>query len=201
MLDDFNPDDIVATVQNGLSAWFQRGDDSVNQAIIQLMTDMFLEHAGTIADIIDQDKLDNANTATLDLLAADWGTHRVDDDDDFLRLLIRLAKMKSRIGVSENDIIRFVSFVLGADPSEFHVITDRAEFDGEPNCMKITGIPQRYINDARRASFLLKSIQSIVPAEVRVVDIEYEATYKGVTHVTGLITGHTDYIIRKESVA
>ena len=199
--DRFSESSIRNRIANEFPAFLTSEDGSANQLLLSIIADQQVDDANLFKDIYQAIWPENLTGKLLETHAADWGVTRIDSDDEYLKFLIRLAKMKSHMGVTEDDLIRFIAFTTGADPSEFHVITDENQLGGDPMAIKVTGIPMHYISDERRSQLLLKVIQSVVPATVRVVDIEYEATYKGVTHVTGLITGHTDYIIRKESVA
>ena len=199
--DRFSESAIRNRIANKFPAFLASDDGSANQLLLSMIADQQVADGQLFQDIYHAIWPENLTGKLLETYAADWGVTRIDSDDDYLKFLIRLAKMKSHMGVTEDDLIRFISFTTGADPSEFHVITDKEQLGGELMAIKVTGIPMHYISDERRSQLLLKVIQSVVPATVRVIDVEYEATYMGVTRITGLITGHTNYVIRKEREA
>lgn len=195
--DRFSESAIRTRIANKFPAYLASEDGSANQLLLSMIADQQVADAQLFKDIYQAIWPENLTGVPLEKYAADWGVTRIDSDDNYLKFLIRLAKMKSHMGVTEDDLIRFISFTTGADPSEFHIITDADQLGGDPMAIKVTGIPAHYISDERRARLLLKVIQSVVPATVRVIDVEYEATYNGVIHVTGMISGHTDYILKE----
>ncbi|GAX05471.1 hypothetical protein IWT25_00777 [Secundilactobacillus pentosiphilus] len=175
MLDDFNIDEISDRIRSGLPAYFNQEDASINQALLDIIAKRFETLAGVIMKIMDAYELDKADSGTLDMYAADWGVHRIDSDDDYLRMQIRLARMRHRIGTTEDDLIRLISYALQASPSEFHLVVDRNELDGEPKALKIVNIPDKY-NEERKRDLLVASLQVAVTPEVRIIEVQFSTS-------------------------
>ncbi|WP_203648881.1 hypothetical protein [Secundilactobacillus yichangensis] len=172
MLDDFNIDEIADRIRSGLPAYFNQEDASINQALLDVIAKRFETIADVLMKIKDAYELDKADSGTLDMYAADWGVHRIDSDDDYLRMEIRLARMRHRIGTTENDLIRLISYALQADPSEFSLVVDRALLNGEPKALKIINIPDKY-NEKRKRDLLVASLEAATTPEVRIVEVQF----------------------------
>lgn len=172
MLDDFNVDEIADRIRSGLPAYFNQEDASVNQALLDVIAKRFETIADVLMKIKDAYELDKADSGTLDMYAADWGVHRIDSDDDYLRMEIRLARMRHRIGTTEDDLIRLISYALQADPSEFSLVVDRALLNGEPKALKIINIPDKY-NQKRKRDLLVASLEAATTPEVRIVEVQF----------------------------
>ncbi|WP_282803994.1 hypothetical protein [Secundilactobacillus kimchicus] len=173
LLDDFNKDEIAETMRNGFSGWLNQGDASINKAIAEMVVRSFERFSDEIVAMVADEQLENASTGTLNLLAADWGINRIDDDDGFLRTMIRIAKMRRRSGITENDMIDLVAYVLQADKKDIHVISDREQLDGEPEAFKIKNLPNKY-NDTRKTKLLINAIQNSVAPEVRLTEVQFQ---------------------------
>ncbi|VDG32894.1 hypothetical protein [Lactobacillus brevis] [Lactiplantibacillus mudanjiangensis] len=186
--DRFSESNIRNRIANKFPAFLASEDGSANQLLLSMIADQQVADAKLFKDIYQAIWPENLAGVPLEKYAADWGVTRIDSDDEYLKFLIRLAKMKSHMGVTEDDLIRFISFTTGADPSEFHIITDADQLGGDPMAIKVTGIPAHYISDERRTRLLLKIIQSVVPATVRVIDIEYAAQVDGNLWIGSLMT-------------
>lgn len=172
MLEDFKIDEIADRIRSGLPAFFNQEDASVNQALLDVIAKRFKIIANKIFEISNATQLDKADSGTLDMYAADWGVHRIDSDDDYLRMQIRLAKMRHRIGTTEDDLIRLISYALQADPSEFSLIVDRAQLDGEPKALKIVNIPDKY-NEERKRNLLIAALQTALLPEIRIIEVQF----------------------------
>lgn len=175
MLDDYNPDEIVSNLRNGLSAYFNQEDDSVNQALMSMIIFLFRKHDSDLDEIMRQWSLDNADSFTLDNYAKDWGVERIDNDDEFLRLMIRLAKIRHRSGVTEDDLITIIGFALQAPYSNFSLVTDRSELNGEPEAIKLTNIPNNYSKSARKKNLLISALERSVTPQTRIVSVDFQA--------------------------
>ena len=169
-----DPDTLRQRIITALPAMVNQDPDSINQAILNIIADVVIDEADNLKRIYEWRDLDRNRGGGLDDVAADWGVHRIDDDDDFLRFEIRLAKMLSRIGVTENDLIDLTAFVLQADPHEFGLITDPKELGGDVEAFKLVNVPNKYSKSARKKALLAKSLQSAVMPEVR-LDISFQA--------------------------
>jgi len=171
-LDDDTIRQLIITALPGMA---NQSPDSNNQAILGVIADLIIDEVDEFRKIYESRSLDRAKGGVLDDIAADWGVSRIDNDDDFLRFQIRLAKMLSRIGVTEDDIISLIAFILQADPTEFDVITDPDELGGDPEAVRFTNIPNRYSKSARKKSLLVKALESAVMPEVKIVSVDFQA--------------------------
>lgn len=175
MFDDFNADKIKQTIKQGLSSYFNQEDDSINQALLAMITHLFDHHTDDLMGIIQQLSLDTANSASLNNYAKDWGVSRIDNDDDFLKLMIRLAQIRHRRGVTEDDLITIIGFALQAPYNEFSLITDRKELNGEPEAIKLTNIPNTYSKSARKKQLLISALEHSVTPQTRIVSVDFQA--------------------------
>lgn len=171
-LDDDTIRQLIITALPGMA---NQSPDSNNQAILGVIADLIIDEVDEFRKIYESRSLDRANGGALDDIAADWGVSRIDNDDDFLRFQIRLAKMLNRIGVTENDIINLIAFILQADPTEFDVITDPDQLGGDPEAVRFTNIPNRYSKSARKKNLLVKALESAVMPEVKIVSVDFQA--------------------------
>ena len=171
-LDDDTIRQLIITALPGMA---NQSPDSNNQAILGVIADLIIDEVDEFRKIYESRSLDRANSGALDDIAADWGVSRIDNDDDFLRFQIRLAKMLNRIGVTENDIINLIAFILQADPTEFDVITDPDQLGGDPEAVRFTNIPNRYSKSARKKNLLVKALESAVMPEVKIVSVDFQA--------------------------
>lgn len=171
----YTDEELKTYILEQLPSMFNQLDGSNNQAILNIIADTLLSSVKDLVTIYQVRDLDKAEGKELDDIAADWGVSRIDADDEFLRFLIRLAKVKSRIGVTENDLIHLISYTLGANPSEF-VVETRLEKINEVEAIKIANIPNKYHDSSRKTGLLAKYISECVAAEVRILEIQY-STY------------------------
>lgn len=185
-IEEFNDTDMRNWILQQLPAVFDQTEDSNNQALLNIIADRLLAAIHDLLRIYQDSDLDYAGGTELDTIGADWGVDRIDADDDFMRFLIRLARIRSRIGVTENDIIDLISYTLGADPSEFTVET-RLDKVGEVQAIKITNIPNKYHDSLRKTNLLGKYIAKSVADEVRVLEIQY-STYTDLKVYVGAAT-------------
>lgn len=174
-IEEFNDDDMRNWILQQLPGVFNQTEDSNNQALLNVIADRFLAAIHDSLRIYRDSALDYASGQELDTIGADWGVDRIDADDDFMRFLIRLARIRSRIGVTENDIIDLISYTLGADPTEFTVESRLTEV-GELEALKIINIPNKYHDSVRKTELLGKYIAQSVADEVRILEIQY-STY------------------------
>ncbi|KRN02154.1 hypothetical protein FD13_GL000294 [Levilactobacillus senmaizukei DSM 21775 = NBRC 103853] len=175
MFDDLDPTKIKDAVRQGLSAYFNQEDDSVNQAIMDMIIHQFDNNYENLSAIFKQLSLDTATSDSLNNYAKDWGVNRIDNDDDFLRLMIRLAQIRHRKGVTEDDLITIIGFALQAPYNEFSLITDREELNGEPEAIKLTNIPNTYSKSARKKRLLINTLEHSVTPQTRIVSVDFQA--------------------------
>lgn len=174
---DLDLDDDVwrARILDTLPAMQSQDEGGTNQAVLNVIADRFIAMLDNFKRIYELRLLDNQEGKTLEDTAADWGVHRIDDDDDFLRFEVRLAWMLNRIGVTENDMIDLIAFILQCDPTEFDLITDPKELGGDPEAFKLVNVPNKYSKSARKKALLVKSLRGAVMPEVRLDSVAFQA--------------------------
>ncbi|WP_367294676.1 hypothetical protein [Levilactobacillus yonginensis] len=168
-------DTLRQKVMNALPGMMNQNPDSTNQAVLEIIADEVVREVDRFRTIWKEYLLDNQSGTVLDATAADWGISRIDNDDDFLRFQIRLSRMLARMGVTENDIIDLIAYILQADPTEFDVITDPEQLGGDPEAVRFTNIPNRYSKSARKKNLLVKALESAVMPEVKIVSVDFQA--------------------------
>lgn len=197
---DLDLDDDVwrARILDTLPAMQSQDEGGTNQAVLNVIADRFIAMLDNFKQIYELRLLDNQEGKTLEDTAADWGVHRIDDDDDFLRFEVRLAWMLNRIGVTENDMIDLIAFILQCDPTEFDVITDPEQLGGDPEAFKLVNVPNKYAKSPRKTSLLLKSLRSAVMPEVRLDSVTFQANADMPMYIGSIVQRNRIHIIREE---
>ncbi|RDF15350.1 hypothetical protein CNR30_01355 [Levilactobacillus brevis] len=149
-------------------------DDSNNQRMLNIISDIFLAHKNDLLNISDQLRLSKAAGQVLTEIAVDYGVTRLDDDDDFLRFQVRLQLLKNHSGVTTNDIKKLIATVLSIDPSVFDI-------DGtdNPEEIEVTNIPFDFNSGDKaeiKRKILTNAIQSMLPPEYLLKDLQYAVT-------------------------
>nr|DAE58050.1 MAG TPA: Protein of unknown function (DUF2612) [Caudoviricetes sp.] len=149
-------------------------DDSNNQRMLNIISDVFLAHKNDLLNISDQLRLSKAAGQVLTEIAVDYGVTRLDDDDDFLRFQVRLQLLKNHSGVTTNDIKKLIATVLSIDPSVFDI-------DGtdNPEEIEVTNIPFDFNSGDKaeiKRKILTNAIQSMLPPEYLLKDLQYAVT-------------------------
>lgn len=194
-LDD---DTIRQMIITALPARKNQSPDSNNQSLLNVFADDIIAEVDVFRKIYEWRQLENARGGALDDIAADWSVSRIDNDDDFLRFQIRLAKMLNRIGVTENDIINLIAFILQADPTEFDVITDPDELGGDPEAIRLTNIPNRYSKSQRKKDLLVKSLEKAIMPEVKIIGVDFQAVADMPMYIGSIVQRNRIHIIREE---
>lgn len=193
-----DPDTLRQRIITALPAMVNQDPDSINQAILNIIADVVIDEADNLKRIYEWRDLDRNRGGGLDDVAADWGVHRIDDDDDFLRFEIRLAKMLNHIGVTENDLIDLIAFVLQADPTEFNLITDPDQLNGDIEAIRLTNIPTRYSKSRRKKDLLVKSLEKAVMPEVKIIGVDFQASADMPFFIGSVVQRNRSHIICEE---
>lgn len=156
-------------------------DDSNNQRILNIISDIFLAHKNDLLNISDQLRLSKAAGQVLTEIAADYGVTRLDDDDDFLRFQVRLQLLKNHSGVTTNDIKKLIATVLSIDSSVFDI-------DGtdNPEEIEVTNIPFDFNSGDKaeiKRKILTNAIQSMLPPEYLLKALQYATTVNNQLYV------------------
>lgn len=171
---DLSDDSLRDWVTTMLPGKLNQEDDSNNQRLLNIISDIFLAHKNDLLNISDQLRLSKAAGQVLTEIAADYGVTRLDDDDDFLRFQVRLQLLKNHSGVTTNDIKKLIATVLSIDPSVFDI-------DGtdNPEEIEVTNIPFDFNSGDKaeiKRKILTNAIQSILPPEYLLKDLQYAVT-------------------------
>ncbi|WP_087051884.1 hypothetical protein [Levilactobacillus brevis] len=171
---DVSDDSLRNWITTMLPGKLNQEDDSNNQRLLNIISDIFLAHKNDLLNISDQLRLSKAAGQVLTEIAADYGVTRLDDDDDFLRFQVRLQLLKNHSGVTTNDIKKLIATVLSIDPSVFDI-------DGtdNPEEIEVTNIPFDFNSgdkDEIKRKILTNAIQSMLPPEYLLKDLQYAVT-------------------------
>lgn len=171
---DLSDDSLLDWITTMLPGKLNQEDDSNNQRILNIISDIFLAHKNDLLNISDQLRLSKAAGQVLTEIAADYGVTRLDDDDDFLRFQVRLQLLKNHSGVTTNDIKKLIATVLSIDPSVFDI-------DGtdNPEEIEVTNIPFDFNSGDKaeiKRKILTNAIQSMLPPEYLLKDLQYAVT-------------------------
>lgn len=171
---DLSDDSLRDWITTMLPGKLNQEDDSNNQRLLNIISDIFLAHKNDLLNISDQSRLSKAAGQVLTEIAADYGVTRLDDDDDFLRFQVRLQLLKNHSGVTTNDIKKLIATVLSIDPSVFDI-------DGtdNPEEIEVTNIPFDFNSGDKaeiKRKILTNAIQSMLPPEYLLKDLQYAVT-------------------------
>ncbi|WP_047021342.1 hypothetical protein [Levilactobacillus brevis] len=171
---DLSNDSLRDWITAMLPGKLNQEDDSNNQRLLNIISDIFLAHKNDLLNISDQLRLSKASGQVLTEIAADYGVTRLDDDDDFLRFQVRLQLLKNHSGVTTNDIKKLIATVLSIDPSVFDI-------DGtdNPEEIEVTNIPFDFNSGDKaeiKRKILTNAIQSMLPPEYLLKDLQYAVT-------------------------
>lgn len=178
---DVSDDSLRDWITTMLPGKLNQEDDSNNQRILNIISDIFLAHKNDLLNISDQLRLSKAAGQVLTEIAADYGVTRLDDDDDFLRFQVRLQLLKNHSGVTTNDIKKLIATVLSIDPSVFDI-------DGtdNPEEIEVTNIPFDFNSGDKaeiKRKILTNAIQSMLPPEYLLKDLQYATTVNNQLYV------------------
>ena len=174
-----------STLRNWLVSMFpaimNQEDESNNQNLLNLIADLLNEHKNNLLSISDQVLLNNASGQTLTDIALDYGINRLDDDDDFLRFEVRLQLLENHMGITTNDLKTLIATVLNIGPDVFDIIgTDN------PEEIKVLNIPFDFNSGDKaevKRKILTNAIQSMLPPEYSLNDLQYATTVNGQLYV------------------
>lgn len=171
---DLSDDSLRDWITTMLPGKLNQEDDSNNQRMLNIISDIFLAHKNDLLNISDQLRLSKAAGQVLTEIAGDYGVTRLDDDDDFLRFQVRLQLLKNHSGVTTNDIKKLIATVLSIDPSVFDI-------DGtdNPEEIEVSNIPFDFNSGDKaeiKRKILTNAIQSMLPPEYLLKDLQYAVT-------------------------
>lgn len=149
---------------------------SNNQKLLSIFADSAVDTKNNLFNIYACRQLVNAKGGQLDNIAADYGISRIDDDDDFLRFLIRAKILQNKIGSTTNELKKLISVLL-------NIPIDRFDFEAteNPEELKITNIPFQFDSGSKLAvkrRMVSDVIQRSLPPEYNLLDIRYSKNAK-----------------------
>jgi len=152
---------------------FDHDDESNWTALFDILNHSDHVQRQQVQQLRDWKFIDNQSGKALDDTGKDYGVSRIDDNDDFYRFLIRLAKLKNHTDGSVDSLYRLIAYALQAEPNEF-VIRFGYEVDGEPNALRIDDVPNSYNTDTRKTRLLMKYLEQSVAAGIRLVGMTFQ---------------------------
>jgi hypothetical protein len=118
--------------------------------------------------------VDNANGKALDALGLKYGEQRGQADDAFYRVMIK-SKIIIRAGDATVDgVLRTVQSSLGVDVNGIkveslrHPLGGKLDMSKEPLAIRITNIPLEIASTEWEQNYLIRRIESVVAAGVRI---------------------------------
>ena len=173
------------TLRNWLVSMFpaimNQEDESNNQKLLNLIADLLNKHKNDLLSISDQVLLNNASGQTLTDIALDYGINRIDDDDDFLRFEVRVQLLENHMGITTNDLKTLIATILNIGPDAFDIIGT-----GNPEELKVINIPFDFNSGDKaeiKQKILTNAIQSMLPPEYSLNDLQYATTVNGQLYV------------------
>lgn len=157
-------------IKNSFPGFMNQKPHSNNQKILWIISQIFNVYKNDVLAITDQMNINNASGQILTDIANDYGVTRIDDDDSFLRFMVKFQLWKSTMGANRNDFNNILQFMLGLTPNQYSVIqTGLKEF-------KITNVPWQFDNGNKsklKRDMISSIIQYVAPPEYKIDYIEY----------------------------
>lgn len=163
---------------------FDHDDNSNLTGIFEVLNHANYDQREQLKNIFDWQQLDNAQGKVLDMIGQDYGVNRIDNDDDFYRFLIRLAKIKNHTDGSIDSLYNLIAYALQADTSEFHIRLGY-EINGEPNAIRVDNVLNKYNNDPRKTRLLMLYLSESIAAGIRLIGLSFQEINNNDLFVTG----------------
>lgn len=169
---DISDDGYSNDILNKLPAYRNQLDDSNNQKMLNIIAELFNDGKNNLINIYDLTRIKNASGQILTDLAKEYGITRIDDDDDFLRFELNWQVLKSKTPTTMNGIKTLISVLLNIDVKQFDIIPTE-----NPEEVEVVNIPFDFNSGSHsnlKRRMLSDSIQSILPVEYNLKDIQYQ---------------------------
>lgn len=115
--------------------------------------------------------INNATGQNLTDIGKDYGVDRFDSDDDFLRFEIKWQILKANTNTDMNSIKTLISVLLNIPLTDFDILlTDN------PEEIELVNIPFDFASGShseQKRQMLSDDLQSILPAETKLKDIQF----------------------------
>lgn len=168
---DLSNDSIRNDILNSLPSVLSQSAGSNNQKLLNGISDMAISVKDNLLNVYLFRQISNASGKQLDTIANDYGISRIDNDDEFLRFMIRVQLLQNRVSSTTNDLKRLIAFVLNIDIKHFDF-----EQTANPEEIKIVNIPFDFVSGSKESIkrfILAEKIQSVLPPEYKLLDINY----------------------------
>ena len=151
-----------------------RSKGSNNWKLAEFYTSRLDEINGVLDNIEFYRSIDKAKGKLLDNLGDKYGVKRGPVDDDFYRMMIR-SKIANRKGdTTANGILRTMQNSLNIDVKGVKLgPVYREDGEQEPLALRLTNVPLRFARSEYEQAFMLKQIESIIAAGVRLQDLQF----------------------------
>lgn len=162
---------IQDNVINELQGFKNTLDESNNVNLLKIYTDIFNDQKNSLININDLVRINYAQGAILDDLANDYGVSRVDNDDEFLRFLLRWSILKSKTATTINGLKSLVANLLNINIKTFDVIAT-----GNVEEIEIINIPFDFDSNKHselKRTILSNAIQEVLPVEYNLRNIQF----------------------------
>lgn len=147
---------------------------SNNWKLAKFYTSRLDEINETLNNIEFYRNIENAKGKVLDDLGDKYDVNRGPADDDFYRMMIR-SKIANRKGdTTVNGILRTMQNSLNIDVKGVKLgPVYQKDGNKEPMALRLTNVPLRFARSEYEQGFMLKQIESIIAAGVRLQDLQF----------------------------
>lgn len=168
---DISDATLYKEITNKLPAFKNQEDDSNNQKILSIIAQLFNGSKNNLLNISKLMAINNATGQNLTDIGKDYGVDRFDSDDDFLRFEIKWQILKANTNTDMNSIKTLISVLLNIPLTDFDILlTDN------PEEIELVNIPFDFASGShseQKRQMLSDDLQSILPAETKLKDIQF----------------------------
>lgn len=167
---------------------FTTKTDSINWKISKFFTDGLDQTKDTLEEIDRYRNVDNAEGKALDKLGDKYGVKRGPADDEFYRMMIH-SKIANRKGdTTVNGILRTMQNALGIDIKGVKIGPAYHDGEQEPLSLRLSNVPLTFARSEFEQEFMLKQIESIIAAGIRLQDLEFSISANNYINVGTVAT-------------
>ncbi|KRM91608.1 hypothetical protein FC87_GL000740 [Fructilactobacillus florum DSM 22689 = JCM 16035] len=178
---DLSNEAIERQIQTSLPSVLSQLPDSNNQKLLHIISDLACLGKDNLLSVYKCKQLKYSSNACLDLIAEEYNIKRIDDDDEFLRFMVRTKIMQNTYGSTTNELKKMISIVMELPIDQFDF-----EATANPEELVITNIPFDFISGAKtevKRKLVVEAIQDMLPPEYLLADVRYsKSTYLNVIY-------------------
>lgn len=168
---DISDSTLFKEITSKLPAFKNQQDESNNQKILSIIANLFNDSKNNLLNINKLMAINNASGQNLTDIGKDYGVDRFDSDDDFLRFEIKWQILKASTNTDMNSIKTLISVLLDIPLTDFDILlTDN------PEEIELVNIPFDFASGShseQKRQMLSDDLQSILPAETKLKDIQF----------------------------